>query len=125
MARTAFELEYVVRSSIPILYKFLTTPSGLAQWFADEVDINEGVYSFNWEGSSEEAELLDEEEDEFVRYRWMESDDDEYFEFKIGRSEVTGDTILYITDFEDERFVEDQERFWDSQIKQLRQQIGG
>lgn len=125
MARTSFELEYVVRSSIPILYKFLTTPSGLAQWFADEVDINEGIYSFNWEGSSEEAELLDEEEDEFVRYRWMESDDEEYFEFKIGRSEVTGDTILYITDFEDERFVEDQERFWDSQIKQLRQQIGG
>ena len=125
MARKAFELEYVVRSSIPILYKFLTTPSGLAQWFADEVDINEGVYSFNWEGSSEEAELLDEEEDEFVRYRWTESDDEEFFEFKIGRSEVTGDTILYITDFEDERFIEDQERFWDSQIKQLRQQIGG
>ena len=125
MARKSFELEYVVRSSIPILYKFLTTPSGLAQWFADEVDINEGVYSFNWEGSSEEAELLDEEEDEFVRYRWMESEDEEFFEFKIGRSEVTGDTILYITDFEDERFVEDQERFWDSQIKQLRQQIGG
>ncbi|MFM2049360.1 MAG: hypothetical protein RI955_1908, partial [Bacteroidota bacterium] len=36
--KKAFTLEYIVKSSPSILYDFISTTSGLAQWFADRVD---------------------------------------------------------------------------------------
>jgi len=120
-----YQIEYVVRSSPGILFNFLTTPSGLAQWFADSVDIEEDVYSFEWEGSEDTALIVDSSEDEYVRYRWDYSPEDEYFEFRIQKAEITGDTILVISDFAEESDIEDQKLLWDSQVKLLIQQIGG
>lgn len=120
-----FEMEFNVKSSAAILYDFLTTPSGLAQWFAEDVDINDDEYSFTWEGSEDTAYLLETEENVFVRYRWDYQSDEEYFEFRIGKSEITGDTILYLTDFAEDYDIDDQKLLWENQIKQLKQQIGG
>ncbi|GIV32994.1 MAG: hypothetical protein KatS3mg031_0529 [Chitinophagales bacterium] len=120
-----FQLEYTIRSSPSILYDFLTTPSGLAQWFADKVDFNEPHCTFEWDGSVEHATIIDSIEDEYVRYRWDYSDEDEYFEFRITRNEITGDTVLTITDFAPESEIESQKLLWDSQIKTLIHQIGG
>lgn len=120
-----FEMEFDVKSSPGILYDFLTTPSGLAQWFADDVDINEDECSFSWEGAEDIAYILESEENVFIRYRWEYQDDEEYFEFRIGKSEITGDTILYITDFAPDYDVEDQKLLWENQIRMLKQQIGG
>jgi uncharacterized protein YndB with AHSA1/START domain len=126
MAKTKpFKLEYIIKSSPTILYDFLTTPAGLSQWFADTVDINGKTYSFFWNGSEECADLIDEVEDELVRYRWDYSDEEEYFEFTIEKSEVTGDTVMYITDFAEEHDVEDQRILWDSQVGKLIKRIGG
>lgn len=125
MTKTAYQVEYVIRSSPTILYNFLTTPSGLAQWFADSVDINEPECSFVWEGYEEKATIIDAVENEFIRYKWEDSPDDEYFEFKIQKAEITGDTVLIITDFAEKNDLEDQKLLWDSQVKTLIQQIGG
>lgn len=119
------EIEYTIRSSPAILYNFLTTASGLAQWFADTVDIETGVCTFGWNGSEDTAHVVEESENEFIRYQWDYSDEDEYFEFRISKSEVTGDTILTITDFVHESEVDGQMRLWDSQVKMLTQQVGG
>jgi uncharacterized protein YndB with AHSA1/START domain len=120
-----FKLEYIIKSSPTILYGFLTTPAGLSQWFADSVDINGDTYTFLWNDSPEEADLIDTVENEMVRYRWSYSDDDEYFEFTIAKSEVTGDTILYVTDFAEDNDADDQQILWDSQIGNLIKRIGG
>ena len=120
-----FKLEYIIRSSPTILYSFLTTPAGLSQWFADSVDINDDIYTFIWNGAPEHAKLLDTEENERVRYQWDYSEEEEYFEFEITKSEVTGDTILYVTDYADDIDMEDQKILWDSQIENLRKRIGG
>lgn len=126
MANTKpFKLEYIIKSSPTILYGFLTTPAGLSQWFADTVDINGKTYSFFWNGSEELADLIDDVENERVRFRWEESDEDEYFEFQIEKSEVTGDTVMYITDFADDFDTEDQKVLWDSQVSKLIKRIGG
>ncbi len=79
--KQAFTVEYTIKSSPGILYSFLTTPSNLAQWFADAVDITEDECIFTWNGSSETAYILETIEDEMVRYRWEDSPEDEYFEF--------------------------------------------
>jgi uncharacterized protein YndB with AHSA1/START domain len=126
MARESFEIEFIFRASTSILYKFLTAPTCLIRWFCDGVDITEEIYTFSWEGSEEEAELIDDIEDERLKFRWLDADDeDEYLEFRMSKSPVTGETILEITDFADDDEVDDQKQLWESQIKQLKIECGG
>ena len=125
MKRVKFDLEFIFRASPTILYKFITTPSCLIRWFCDEVDIQGEVYTFAWSGADEIAEMIDDIEDERVRFHWQDSDDEEYLEFRFSRSPVTGETIFEITDFSDDDEVDDQKQLWESQIKVLRQETGG
>lgn len=126
MERVKFTMEFLFRASPTILYKFLTTPSCLIRWFCDEVDIQGDVYTFVWSGAEEVAEVIEDIEEELIRFRWEEADDEEeYLEFRISKSPVTGETILEITDYCDEDEVNDQKQLWDSQIKELKKETGG
>lgn len=119
-----YTLEYPVRSSPNILFEFLATSSGLQEWFADKVDDQDGVFSFSWNGAEETAEVLDSEEDKFIRFHWSHAPKGEYFEFRIVRSEVTNQTILIINDFAEKKEIKDQSRLWDHQLKDLFHRIG-
>jgi len=119
-----FTLEYIIRSSPMILYDFLTTATGLQQWFADEVDNDGREFSFTWRGDTERADLVSTEDDDFIRYRWEWQDANEYFEFRIDKTEITNDTILYVTDFAEERDIDNAKRLWDAQIHNLIKRIG-
>ena len=125
MERVKIELEFIFKASPTILHQFFTTPSCLVRWFCDEVSIVGNHYSFFWSGSEEVAELVEKEENERLRFKWEDADDDEYFEVRFSRSPVTNETILNITDFCDDDEIEDQRQLWESQIKQLRQETGG
>jgi uncharacterized protein YndB with AHSA1/START domain len=123
--RQLFSIEFPVRCSPNILYGFLSTAAGLQEWFADKVDEWEGVYSFTWNGAPpEKAELLDTEEDKLVRFRWLHYDKNEYFEFKIERTEISNQTILTIKDFAEKGEIKDQTQLWDYQIKELFHRLG-
>lgn len=126
MKRVQVNLEFIFRASPTILYRFLTTPSTLIRWFCDEVDITADVYTFVWEGSEEVANLIDDIEDERLRFKWEEADDpDEYLEYRMSKSPVTGETVLEIIDFCDEDEVSDTRQLWTAQMKQLKQETGG
>ena len=122
--KVKYTLEYPVRCSPGILYEFLSNPSGLQEWFADKVDERDGLYSFGWDGSEEEAEVMESEENKFIRYHWLHTPKDEYFEFKIDKSEVTNQTILTITDFADKKEIKDQSQLWETQVKDLFYRLG-
>ena len=122
--KVLYTLEFPVRCSPTILYEFLSTPSGLQEWFADKVDERDGVFAFNWNGSDEKAELLDSELDKFVRYRWLHSPKDEYFEFRIERTEISNQTILIVKDFAEKKEIKDQSQLWEYQVKDLFHRIG-
>ena len=119
-----FSLEYPVRCSPTILYEFLSTSSGLQEWFADKVDDQDGVFSFSWNGSEDTAEVVEQEEEKFIRFHWSHAPADEYFEFSIEKSEVTNQTILVIKDFADKRDIKDQSMLWDHQVKDLFHRLG-
>lgn len=125
MERVQIDMEFLFRASPTILYKFLTTPSTLIRWFCDEVDIQGDTYTFVWSGSEEVAELIDDIEDERVRFEWEDADDGEYLEFRMGKSPVTGETILSITEWCDSDEVDDQKQYWETQMGQLRKETGG
>ncbi len=123
--KAIYTREYVVKSSPAILFDFVTTPSGLVQWFADKVDINGDTITFNWKGSEESALIIDWIEEDRVKYRWEWSEDDEFFQFRIYKNDITSDTILEITDFSEPDEVDDQKRLWDSQVTRLIRAVGG
>ena len=125
MNRVQIQHEFLFRASPTILYKFFTTPSCLVRWFCDEVDIQDDVFTFVWDGAEEVAELIDDIEEERLKFEWEEGEDDEFFEITFERSPLTGETILQITEYCDEDEVDDQRILWDSQIKILRQETGG
>ena len=126
MERAKLNLEFLFRASPTILYKFFTTPSCLIRWFCDEVDIQGNTYTFIWSGSEEVAFLLEDTEDELLKFQWEDAEDEEEFlEFRISTSPVTGETILEITDFCDEDEVDDQRQYWESQMSQLKKETGG
>jgi uncharacterized protein YndB with AHSA1/START domain len=119
-----FTVEYPIRCSPSILYEFLSTPAGLQEWFADKVDERDSVFSFSWNGSTERAEVVEFEEIKFIRYHWLHAPKEEYFEFRIEKSEVTNQTILIIKDFAEKKEIKDQSRLWTYQIKDLMHRIG-
>ena len=119
-----FTLEFPVRCSPSILYEFLSTPAGLQEWFADKVDERDNVFSFSWNGTTDKAEVLESEPEKYIRFHWMHQPKDEYFEFRIEKSEVTNQTILVIKDFAEKGEVKDQSQLWDYQVKDLFHRLG-
>jgi len=119
-----FTLEYPVRCSPSILYEFLSTPAGLQEWFADKVDERDNVFSFSWNGTTDKAEVMESEEEKFIRFHWLHVSKEEYFEFRIEKSEVTNLTILVIRDFADKGDVKDQSQLWGYQVKDLFHRLG-
>ena len=115
--KVKYTLEYPVRCSPGILYEFLSTPSGLQEWFADKVDEEDKVFSFSWSGSAEEAEVMESEQDKFIRFHWLNSPKDEFFEFSIEKSEVTNQTILIVNDFAEKKEIKDQSQLWETKVK--------
>ncbi len=126
MERSKLELEFIFKASPTILYKFFTTPACLVRWFCDEVDIQGEEFTFFWSGSAEMADLVEDVENETVTFRWQDNDEEEEFlQFKIDTSPVTGETILMLTDFCDDDEVEDQTQYWSNQMDRLRKATGG
>jgi hypothetical protein len=124
MAKQLYTLEFPVRCSPVILYEFLASPAGLQEWFADRVDDRDNIFSFTWNGTIEKAEVMEKEQDKFIRFHWLHTPKEEFFEFKIEKSEVTNQTILVIKDFADKKEIKDQSRLWDYQVKELFHRLG-
>ncbi|MDF2193023.1 START-like domain-containing protein [Paraflavitalea sp. CAU 1676] len=119
-----FTLEYPLRCSPSILYEFLSTAAGLQEWFADKVDERDNVFSFSWNGTTDRAEVTESEPEKFIRFHWLHAPTDEYFEFRIEKSEVTNQTILVIRDFAEKAEVKDQSQLWGYQVKDLFHRLG-
>ena len=122
--KVLYTLEYPVRCSPGILFDFLITPAGLQEWFADKVDERDNIYSFSWNDTVDKAELLESEEEKFVKFRWLHMPKEEYFEFRIEKSEVTNQTILIVKDFAEKKDIKDQSQLWEYQVKDLFHRLG-
>ncbi len=124
MSKQLFSIEYPVRCSPNILYDFLSTPAGLQEWFAEKVDERDTVFSFSWNGSVEKAEVLEAEQNKFIRFHWLHAPQNEYFEFSIEKTEVSSQTILIIKDFAEKKEIPDQSRLWGVQVHDLFHRLG-
>lgn len=120
------DIEYVINCSPKILYQLISTPSGLSEWFADDVNIKNDIFTFIWDGSEEQAKLLGKKKGESIKFHWLDHDDDNtYLEMTIKIDELTKDVALLITDFCDEGEEDETRELWTSQLDELSHRIGG
>ncbi len=122
-----FVIEYDFQSSPQLLFQYLSTPSGLSEWFSDDVNYRGEKYTFFWGETEEYARVLSKKINEKIRYQWITEEDDEedyFFEFKIEMDEITKDVSLIITDFSDEDELEEAKLLWDSLVSDLKQVLG-
>ncbi|GGG10143.1 hypothetical protein GCM10011344_08530 [Dokdonia pacifica] len=122
-----YEMEFVIRASPNLLYQYMATPSGMSEWFADNVNSRGELYTFIWDGSEEQAKLITKKSNERIRFRWLEDEEDGedyYFELRIQVDEITKDVSLIITDYAEEDEVDEGKMFWDNQISELKHVIG-
>ena len=124
MNRVKLELEFVVKSSPNILFNYISTPSGLVEWFADDVNVKGKNYTFFWDGDENVAELLKKVNGKYIRFKWLDNADDEYFEMEIQKDELTNDIALIVTDWADEDEAEEISMLWESQVQDLRNALG-
>ncbi|MGE4234702.1 MAG: START-like domain-containing protein [Bacteriovoracia bacterium] len=94
---TKVQFEYYTRSSVGVLYSSVSNASGLSAWFADYVDSMDNLFTFKWDSSEESAVLVEKEENEYVRFRWLTQPKDCYFEFRIKIDGITNEVALIVT----------------------------
>lgn len=121
--KAKLQLEYVLNCSPKVLFNWLSTASGLSEWFADDVRVKGKKYTFIWEGSEQTAEMTLHKENKLVRFSWLD-EEDSYFEFKITQDELTGDVSLIIVDFAENDEIKETEGLWDSQVADLKHMLG-
>lgn len=122
-----YELEFPITSSPQLLYQYISTPSGLSEWFADNVNSRGEFFTFIWDDSEEKAKLASKKSGERIKFRWMDDDGNEssyYFELKIAVDDITKDVSLLVTDFAEEDDVEEAKQLWENQISDLKHVLG-
>ena len=122
-----FELEYVLRTSPKVLDKLLSTPDGLSEWFADDVIVKDDMYTFHWDGSEEQARLISKKAGEYIKWQWLNDEEDDletFFEMKYTIDPMTKVVILTVSDFAERTEKDEIVRLWESQISDLRRVIG-
>lgn len=122
-----FEIEFPIHASPQLLFQYISTPSGLSEWFSDNVNSRGELFTFIWDDSEEIAKLLSKKSGERVKFRWLADEEEElscYFEIRIQVDEITKDVSLIVTDFAEEDEVEEAKMLWDNQISDLKQVLG-
>lgn len=120
-----FELEFLFKTSPRVLENMISTPGGLAEWFADDVNYEGDLYSFEWDGNIEQANLLFNKNNSKVRFKWVDDGDLEtYFEISSTVDPMTASVSLQIIDF---AYTEDKESailLWNQQVGDLKRILG-
>lgn len=125
MVKEKYQLEFTINCSNKILFNRLSTAGGLNEWFADNVTVQGKIYTFEWSGTGQQAEMINRKDQRYVRFHWLDDEDDKaYFEFKLNIDELTGDIALIVTDFAEPDEVEDAKELWDTQVSGLKHILG-
>jgi uncharacterized protein YndB with AHSA1/START domain len=126
-SKIKYELEFPIQSSPQLLYQYISTPSGLSEWFADNVNSRGEFFTFIWDDSEEKAKLTSKKSGERIKFRWLNEDDSEteyFFELKIMEDEITKDVSIVISDYAFEDELAESKLLWENQISDLKHVLG-
>jgi uncharacterized protein YndB with AHSA1/START domain len=122
-----YEIEFPINSSPHLLYQYIATPSGLSEWFADNVNSRGEFFTFIWNDSEEKARLSSKKVGEKVKFKWVDEnnkDTEYFFELHILEDEITKDVSLLVIDFAVKEEIQEASLLWENQISDLKHLIG-
>lgn len=123
--KVKYEMEFPIHVSPSLLYQYISTPSGMSEWYADNVNSRGEYFTFIWEGSEERAKLMGKKSGERIKFKWEDDmETDYFFELRIQVDEITKDVSLMVTDFAEEDEIEEGKMLWDNMISNLKQILG-
>ena len=125
--KVRYEIEFPINSSPQLLYQYISSPSGLQEWFADRVNSRGEFFTFEWDNSEENARLSSKKACEKVKFKWIDEDKNDteyYFEIRILEDEITKDVSLMIVDFAEEDEMDESIKLWENQVSDLKHIIG-
>ena len=125
--KVRYEIEFPINSSPQLLYQYISSPSGLQEWFADRVNSRGEFFTFEWDNSEENARLASKKTGEKVKFKWIDDDKKDteyYFEIRILEDEITKDVSLMIVDFAEEDEMDESIKLWENQVSDLKHIIG-
>lgn len=125
--KVRYEIEFPINSSPQLLYQYISTPSGLAEWFADDVNSRGEFFTFIWDDTQEKARLASKKSGEKVKFKWVDDknkDTEYFFELHILEDELTKDVSLLVIDFAEKSEIQEASQLWGNQISDLKHLIG-
>ncbi len=126
-SKIRYEIEFPINSSPQLLYQYISTPSGLSEWFADNVNSRGEFFTFIWNDSQEKARLASKKSGEKVKFKWVDDngkDTEYFFELHILEDEITKDVSLLVIDFALNDELDEAKQLWENQITDLKHLIG-
>ena len=125
MAKEKFTLEYDMRSTpVSMLWSYIATANGLKEWFADDAKMDGKEVVLIWNGVEQGLSIVGLRTEKYIRYRWSEDTDKTYLELRITTSELTGNSVLCVTDFAEPEELQEAKDLWNYQMETLQRQLG-
>ena len=128
MTKTKYIGEFGFRASKKMLFPYISTASGLSQWFADDVNINneDKVYTIIWDGEENKARMVSNRSNHHIKFEFIDDEDDDpnWLEIRLDVNELTQELFLRVTDYSD-MDQEEANELWESLIHDLKEIVGG
>ena len=130
MAKQKFVGEYPINASRKMLFPYLSTATGLCQWFADDVNINniDKTLIFLVDGDERIAKIDSIKNNRYVKFRFLNDDekpkDNDTLEFRLEINELTQSVFVRVEEYTETDDLEESYQIWDNLLSQLKEIIG-
>ncbi len=131
MPKELFVTDFEINASKKMLYPYIHSASGLAQWFCDDVKVDEDkVYNFIWDGEDHKAKMISSRTNHYVKFEFIpeteaDQEDPSYFEIRLEMNELTQTVFIKIIDYSEFEDAGELQDLWESLVHNLKEIVGG
>ena len=125
MPKQKFIGEYQINASRKMLFPYLSTATGLCQWFADDVNINniDKTLIFILDGDERIAVIDSIKNNRYVKFRFLNEDEkpkeNDTLEFRLEINELTQSVFVRVEEYTDTDDLEESYQIWENLLSQL------
>jgi uncharacterized protein YndB with AHSA1/START domain len=135
MDHPPYTAEFEFKASRKMLFPYISTPSGLSQWFADDVVVDEDkIFTFSWNSERARAQRVVQRINRLVRFEFLDELDaslsndgatEAVLEIRLEENDLTGAVFLSVTDSVSADSEEEFRALWNQMTDSLREIVGG
>ncbi len=129
MSKYKFVAEFEIKASPKAIFPFLSTSSGLTQWFCEAATFQDAQNAtLTWDNEAHPARVLSLRMNKSIKFEFipknLEEKDRNYLEFRLETSELTNSNYLKVTDYSENHDEEELNALWDEFIHNLKSLLG-